>query len=68
MFGRKDKVINAVWIKHTHLFVDDEYECSRCGRISDRPYRQCPHCNTDMTKIEDDQTWIEEAEIMDDLL
>ena len=68
MFGRKEKVINAVWIKQTHLFADEEYECSRCRKISDRPYIQCPHCNAEMTKIEDDQTWIEEAEMFEDMI
>ena len=32
------------WIQHTHLFDDDEYECSVCRAAADRPYLFCPRC------------------------
>ena len=38
----------AHWIEHSHLFRADEYECSVCGAIYDKPYAVCPHCNSQM--------------------
>ena len=63
MFGSKQKT--AYWIQKTHLFRADEFECSACGRRTDKPYVQCPHCERNMTKSKYDPSWVDEAEIMD---
>jgi len=32
-----------------HLFSDNEYDYSNCGRSSDALYKECPHCGADMS-------------------
>ena len=27
------RIAGPYWIKHSHLFDSDEYECSRCGAV-----------------------------------
>ena len=39
----------AYWIKNTHLFDPDDYECSACGCKVARPTDACPDCGADMT-------------------
>ena len=50
------------WIRRTHLFRRDEYECSACGFRTDRPYRICPYCGVSMCGSRYDPTWVDEAE------
>lgn len=60
----------AHWAQHTHLFHPDEFICSACRRVSDRPYKVCPVCGAVMKKAKYDASWVDEAEglsaILDD--
>ncbi len=56
---------NARWIQHTHLFRKDEYECSACGYKADKPYRNCPRCETIMRGSKSDPSWVDEMEFFD---
>lgn len=53
------------WIRHTHLFRKDEYECSACGFNTDKPYRVCPRCGLEMKGPKYDPSWVDEMEMMD---
>ena len=55
----------AYWIKNTHLFDPDDYECSACGASFPRPYAVCPHCGRTMRKTKNDPLWIDELEELD---
>lgn len=56
------------WIRHTHLFDADEFECSACGaRLSDTS-NQCPVCGANMQGMTDPQDWVDEAEELDWIL
>ena len=52
------------WIKHSHLFGADEYECSQCGAVFKRESSVCPNCGMALRLILDNQEWIDEAEEM----
>ena len=56
---------SAYWIQHTSVFHEDEYECSACGYISDRPYTPCPNCGHPMKETKYDPSWVDEMEAMD---
>ena len=60
----------AQWIQHTHVFRDDDYECSSCGCISEAPYAICPSCGKQMKGSKYDPSWVDEMEglsaILDD--
>ncbi len=56
---------NAQWIKRTHLFKRDEYECSVCKYKTDKPHKVCPGCGRTMNGIKYDPSWVDEAEIID---
>ena len=58
----------AHWIHRTHLFRDDEYECSSCGNITDKPYKVCPYCNAHMKGSKYDPFDVEEIEMLDEIL
>ena len=62
---RKNK---ARWTRHTHIFRKDEYECSSCGYISDRPYKICPKCGSIMKVSKYDPSWVDEMEAIDAFL
>lgn len=53
------------WTQKTHLFRKDEYICSTCSGITDKAYKQCPSCGSDMCKSKYDPSWVDEAEMMD---
>lgn len=53
------------WIKNTHLFDQDDYECSDCGAKAGRPYDRCPNCGREMCGIKDGESWIDDAAFMD---
>ena len=65
MFGEKKD--RAYWIQKTHLFQEDEYECSACGRRFDKPYVRCPNCSRNMVKSKYDPSWVDEIVTMDAL-
>ncbi len=56
------------WIKHTHLFDPDEYECSRCGKRFRRKTAACPNCGIFLRREKDDLGWIDEEEELDMIL
>ena len=58
----------AQWIQHTHVFSDDDYECSACGFVSDEPYAVCPECGRQMKGSQYDPSWVDEMEIMDAIM
>ena len=55
----------AFWVQHTHLFRADEYECSVCGAVYSKQYKQCPNCGVIITKSKHDASWVAEAEVLD---
>lgn len=59
---------HAHWIRHTHLFSADEYECSACGETTGKPQPTCPHCGASMGSEKYDPSWVDEAAMMDILL
>ena len=38
------------WIQKTHLFRRDEYICTACRAVCDKPYSLCPVCGAEKTK------------------
>ena len=56
------------WIKHSHLFDPDEYECSACGAEYRRSFASCPNCGTTLRIVYDTQEWIDEEDEMNWLL
>ena len=60
MFGR-----TAHWIRRTHIFRRDEYECSACGYRTEKPYRICPYCGRKMKHGRYDPSWVDEMELLD---
>ena len=61
---------SAHWIQRTHLFRADEFICSACRSVYDKPYKICPSCGVSMKKAKYDASWVDEAEglsaILDD--
>ena len=53
------------WIKRTHFFSSDKYECSSCGRQFDRPSAACPGCGAAMRGSQYDPSWGDEVEMLD---
>ena len=49
------------WIRNTHLFDPDDYECSACSRKTDKPYDRCPGCGAAMHGQKDGDSWVDEA-------
>jgi len=58
----------AQWIRKTHLFRPDEYICSVCRTVSNKPYRACPVCGAQVKKTKYDPSWVDEAEELSALL
>ncbi len=56
---------SAHWIRNTHLFDPDDYECSSCGGKTDRPYQCCPVCGADMNGQSEGESWVDEAAFYD---
>ena len=50
-----------LWIQKTHLFGKDEYICTACRAVCDKPYQTCPVCGTEKTKVTYDASWVDEA-------
>ena len=62
------KITGPHWIKHSHLFGADEYECSQCGAVYRRKSSVCPKCGTPLHLVLDNQEWVDEAEEMHAML
>ena len=58
----------AYWVRRTHLFRADEYRCSACRSVSDRPLPECPACGALMKDVKADASWVDEAEGLSALL
>lgn len=58
------------WIRHSHLFNPDDYECPWCGKCFEKAYNTCPFCGKTVSgqsrRTQDD--WVDEAEELDWLL
>ncbi len=50
----------AHWTRRSRLFHADEYVCSACGTVSDRPYKACPGCGAVMGRTKDGPSWADE--------
>ena len=37
-----------LWIQKTHLFSKDEYICTACRAVCDKPYQVCPVCGAEI--------------------
>lgn len=61
------KLGKAHWTQHTHLFKKDEYECSACSAIHDKPYVVCPSCNSRMGRVKYDASWVDEMAEYDEI-
>ena len=57
----------ARWIRHSHLFKKDEYECSSCARRADKPYKTCPSCGAIMKGSKYEPDWIDEMDEFDSM-
>ena len=70
MKKKSERIIRkAHWIAYSYLFRDDEYVCSVCGEVSDRPYRVCPSCGVRRRKsTETVFSWEDELECASALL
>ena len=53
------RIAGPHWIKHSHLFDPDEYECSRCGAVFKKKYPACPNCVTTLRSSAGSWTMIE---------
>ena len=58
----------AHWIRHTHIFRHDEYECSACGFRTKKPFKTCPGCGLPMKGSKYDPSWVDEMEAIDAML
>ncbi len=55
----------AHWIRRTHVFRKDKYECSACGFKTDKPKKNCPHCGFPMKGSKYDPSWVDDLVLMD---
>lgn len=62
------RITGPHWIKHSHLFDPDEYECSNCHQTCKKKYPSCPNCGTNLTAEREEEDWIDEAEELDWIL
>ncbi|MBQ6263694.1 MAG: hypothetical protein IJK58_09290 [Clostridia bacterium] len=58
-------VKKARWIRKTHLFRRDEYECSACGYRAKKPSPKCPRCGAAERGVKYDPSWVDEMEDFD---
>lgn len=56
------------WIRHSHLFDSDTYECSRCGAVFKKKTPACPNCGTQLGLERKEPDWVDEAEELSWLL
>ncbi len=50
----------AHWIQQTHMFRKDEYECSSCGYLTEKPMPTCPRCGVKMKGSKYNPSWVDE--------
>ena len=62
------RIAGPHWIKHSHLFDPDEYECSRCRAVFKKKYPACPNCGTSLGLEKEEQDWVDEAEELSRIL
>ena len=62
------RIMGAHWIKRTHVFDADEYECSACGQRFSAAALSCPACGAPMRGMEDPQDWVDEMMELDIIL
>lgn len=62
------RITGPHWIRHSHLFDPDEYECSYCHETYQKKYPSCPNCGTNLTAEREEEDWIDEAEELDWIL
>lgn len=62
------RITEPHWIKHSHLFDPDEYECSRCHAVFTEKYSSCPNCESSLNTEREEQDWVDEAEELDWIL
>ena len=62
------RITGPHWIKHSHLFDPDEYECSRCHAVFKKKYPSCPNCGCSLIAEREEQDWVDEAEELDWIL
>ena len=58
----------AHWIRRTHILRKDEYECSACGKRTDKPGKVCPYCGVPVKGSKYDPSWVDEMEMIDAVL
>ena len=58
----------AKWIRSTHIFYSEEYECSACGAKLGKTKKTCPNCGAVMKGAKNDLGWGDEMEAMDAFL
>ncbi len=58
------------WIKHSHLFDPDDYECPVCGERFSDLRTVCPSCGNTISglSMKNEPDWIDEAEELDWML
>lgn len=58
------------WIKHSHLFDPDDYECPVCGKRFANIHTVCPSCGSTISGLskQNKPDWIDEAEELDWIL
>ncbi len=56
------------WIRHSHFFGPDEYECSACGKRFPEARPVCPACGSRMDGTEKKDDWFDELAEMDMIL
>ena len=57
--------MKATWIRQTHLFRKDEYQCSACGFLTRKPAAVCPRCGAKMKGTKYDLSWVDEMATFD---
>ena len=62
------RITEPHWIRHSHLFDPDEYECSHCHAVFTEKYPSCPNCDSSLNTEREEQDWVDEAEELDWIL
>ena len=55
------------WTRRTHVFKRDEFICSKCKFVTNKPYKQCPRCGEAINKVKSDTNWVDEMADYDDI-
>lgn len=57
--------MKAHWIRQTHLFRRDEYQCSACGFLTGKPAAAYSRCGAKMKGAKYDPSWVDEMAALD---